>query len=119
MTATPMASLKPLRNIPPRRPSRTRVTAILLFIHTGVNGFCAKWAAASAAESVMVMTKSVVATPSRIVFPVRQQRVMQEQFAEGNGHYDRVKAEVKRNQYDRDANGLLKTFEEYPAQEAE
>jgi hypothetical protein len=68
-----MASLNPFKKIAARIVSNASVTAIWLFIHIGVNGFCLKCAAASAADSVIVMTKSVVAKPSRIraeVLPV-------------------------------------------------
>ncbi len=61
----PIASRKPLRNTAPRAASSTRV------IHRfapcsrgGANGFSTTCAEASAADSVMVMMKSVAANPS-------------------------------------------------------
>src|ERR1700733_6749061 len=66
MTAMWIASLKPLRKIAPRMASITMVAPIWVLIALGTNGFWLKWAAASAADSVMVMMKSVVAKPSKI-----------------------------------------------------
>ena len=61
----PIASRKPLRNTAPSRASSTRVTGTSCPSSSGERcGFSTRWAVASAAESVMVMRKSVAAKPS-------------------------------------------------------
>ena len=62
----PIASRNPRMNTPPRTASNNSVTASGWSTNRGTYGFSMMWAAASAAESVMVMTKSVSAKPSRM-----------------------------------------------------
>ena len=65
-TAIPMASLNPLRNTAASSATSTRVMPICWPRRkSGRNGFSRMCAVASAAESVMVMMKSVAAKPSR------------------------------------------------------
>ena len=64
-TATVMASPKPFRKMAPSTISSAIVTRIGCCIHSGASGFSIRCAAASAADSVMVMTKLVAAKPSR------------------------------------------------------
>ena len=70
-TAMPMTSLKPRMNDAPSRTSRNdvRKTACLVLAKSsaggvGQFGFWIRWTAASAVDSVLVMTKSVAANPS-------------------------------------------------------
>ena len=64
-TATVIASPNPFRKMEPRASSRTIVTGIGWCSHAGTSGFSTTWAAASAAERVIVMTKLVAANPRR------------------------------------------------------
>ena len=62
----PIASLKPLRKTAPSSAISTSVTGDLRArAGRGANGFSTMWAVASAAERVIVMTKSVATKPSR------------------------------------------------------
>ena len=62
----PMASLNPIRNTPPSSASSTSVTSTRSPCRkSGTNGFSSRCAVASAADSVIVITKSVAANPSR------------------------------------------------------
>ncbi len=65
MTAIQIASRNPLRKIAPSSATSTSVRASWWCIQGGTNGFSTTCCVASAAESVMVMTKSVAANPSR------------------------------------------------------
>ena len=56
---------EPVRKTPPSATSSRQVTTIGWSIHVGTNGFSMMCAVASAAESVIVMTKLVAAKPSR------------------------------------------------------
>lgn len=61
----PIASLKPRRNTPPSRASSPRVISICWsWRNEGTCGFSTTCAVASAAESVIVIMKSVAAKPS-------------------------------------------------------
>ena len=65
-TATPMASLKPRRKTAPSIASRNSVTSTFCpCSQPGATGFWIRCAVASAADSVMVIMKSVAAKPSR------------------------------------------------------
>ena len=60
----PIASLKPLRKTAPSRATRKRVMAICPpWKKGGAKGFSTTWAAASAAERVIVTTKPVATKP--------------------------------------------------------
>ena len=65
-SASPIASRKPFMNTAPSTASSVRVTASGWSMNRGTYGFSMMWAAASAAESVIVITKSVSAKPSRM-----------------------------------------------------
>ena len=77
-TASQIASLKPLQEDPRRaRRASRNVTPTGWCIQPGTNGFSTMCAVASAADSVMVMTKLVAANPSRhederLAAPARQ-----------------------------------------------
>ena len=64
-TAMPMTSLKPRMNTAPRTNNKPSVTRMGWCIQPGTRGFSMRWAVASAADSVIVMTKLVAANPSR------------------------------------------------------
>ena len=64
-TAKLIASLNPFKKTPESPTSRSIVRTIGWLKLSGTNGLPMMWAVASAAESVMVMTKSVAANPSR------------------------------------------------------
>ena len=62
----PMASLNPLRKMPASSTSSVRVTPTWRPVSVDLRyGFSTRWALASAAESVMVMTKPVATNPRR------------------------------------------------------
>lgn len=63
-TAT-MASLNPFRNTLPSAASSSNVTPNWCLRNAGKNGFSMMGAVASAADNVIVMTKSVAAKPRR------------------------------------------------------
>ena len=65
-TARPIASLNPLRKTAPSADSSISVSQIGWSTQCGANGLWMMCSVASAAESVMVITKSVAANPSRI-----------------------------------------------------
>ena len=54
--------------------------------------------------------------PEKIVYPVRRQFPMQEHLLDGNGNDHRVERQVECDQYDRYADGVLKSFQEDTAQ---
>ncbi len=65
-TAIPIASVKPLRKTAPSSAIRNSVTPTWCpSSNSGAKGFPSTWAEASAAESVIVMMKSVATKPSR------------------------------------------------------
>ncbi len=64
-TASTMASWKPRRKMAPSTVSSPIVTSIGWSIQAGVSGFSMRCALASAADRVMVITKSVAAKPRR------------------------------------------------------
>ena len=64
-TARPIASLNPFRKMAQSRTSSTSVNRTGWLKLFGTNGLPMMWAVASAADRVMVMTKSVAAKPSR------------------------------------------------------
>ena len=77
MTATHTASRRPLTNIAPSAAISASVTAMRCAVHRRANGFSMMCAVASAADSVMVMTKAGGGKPEeaqdqRLAPPARQ-----------------------------------------------